>query len=167
MCSPLAEKSIQLTRSVFSRNTFATRKERNTSSVNFIARRGCRVLALATCAWGHSKISMGGASLRCGIFTVSGRGVVDISFQIFKMAEGEEAISTVCWEEPRAFVWVFTIKIPLHLTRLKAFLLFARWSQTNLQAPVDPFFCPPLIFSRGPFVYIQRGFIRTYVPQPL
>ena len=36
MCSPLAAKSIQFMRSVFSRNTFATRKERKTSSVSFI-----------------------------------------------------------------------------------------------------------------------------------
>ena len=34
--SPLEEKSIQLTRSVFSLNTLATRKERKTSSVSFI-----------------------------------------------------------------------------------------------------------------------------------
>ena len=36
ICSPLAEKSMQFTRSVFSLKTFDTRKERNTSSVNFI-----------------------------------------------------------------------------------------------------------------------------------
>ena len=36
MCSPLAAKSMQFMRSVFSRNTFATRKERKTSSVSFI-----------------------------------------------------------------------------------------------------------------------------------
>lgn len=36
MLSPLGEKFMQLMRSVFSRNTFATRNERRISSVNFI-----------------------------------------------------------------------------------------------------------------------------------
>ena len=38
--SPLAEKSTQFILSVFSRNTLETRKERKTSSVNFIFRDG-------------------------------------------------------------------------------------------------------------------------------
>lgn len=51
--SPLEEKSRQLTRSVFSLNTFATRKERKTSSVSFIATsaRG------ASCLDAHARIS--------------------------------------------------------------------------------------------------------------
>ena len=66
--------------------------------------------AETTCgAWGHLKISMGGARLRCGNIYGIWAGGGEVSFENFKMAEGEEAISTIYWEEPRhlcEFSWL-------------------------------------------------------------
>lgn len=92
MCSPFAEKSMQFTRSVFSRKTFATRKDRKTSSVNFIAQDRTRDSSLMS-GGVISKFYWAGPSF--GVANIYGI-LPGRPLEIFKMAEhsaeGEEDI---------------------------------------------------------------------------